>query len=200
MGEIYTSMRSNREVYSPTGEIEIWKVYPDGKRELHFSDSNQIVSGMGVALSHLFAASGSDKAYDYQIRWFQVGTNGSVPGIGTYQLGSSLSSIGSYGQTGELQLSTLSQLANGTIVSNKIFAKIPDNNIVRVSKNAVQYILFLGANNANGLPDYLDEIGLFVHNIRKLSTPAPILVAYKYFTPIEKSSDFALVFKWTITF
>lgn len=193
-------MGITRETYSPTGELEIWKVYPDGNQELYFSDNNQIVSGMGVALSYLFAASGSDKAYDYQIRWFQVGTNGSLPSISTYQLGSSLSSITLYNSTGELQLSSMSQMINGAIVSNKIFAKIPDNNIQRISKNSVRYTLYLGANNANDLPDYIDEIGLFVHNIRKLTPPAPILVAYKYFSPIQKSADFALVFKWTITF
>jgi hypothetical protein len=190
----------NREIYSPTGELEVWKYYADGRKELHFSDTNQIVSGMGVALAHLFAGSGSDKAYDYQIRWFQVGTNGSTPGIGTYQLTSALSSVGLYGSTGEIQVSTLNQIVNGSIINNKIFVKIPDNNIQRVSKNAVRFTLFLGPGNANGLPDYLDEIGIFVHNIRKLSTPAPILVAYKYFSQIEKTADFALVFKWTITF
>lgn len=193
-------MGITRETYSPVGELEIWKVYPNGEQELYFSDHNQIVSGMGVALAYLFAASGSDKAYDYQIRWFQVGTNGALPTAATYQLGSSLSSITLYNSTGELQLSSLSQLINGTVVNNKIFAKIPDNNIQRISKNAVRYTLFLGANNANDLPDYIDEIGLFIHNIKKLSTPAPILVAYKYFTPIQKSVDFALIFKWTITF
>ena len=190
----------NRELYTPTGEIEIWKLYADGRRELHFSDHNQIVSGMGVALAHLFSASGSDKAQDYQIRWFQVGTNGSVPGIGTYQLGSPLSSVILYNNTGELQASSLSQIVNGSIINNQTFVKIPDNNILRISKNSVQYILFLGASNANGLPDYLDEIGLYIHNIKKVSPPAPILVAYKYFTPIEKTVDFSLVFKWTITF
>lgn len=190
----------NKEFYTPTGELEVWKYYRDGRQELHFSDTNQIVSGMGVALAHLFAASGSDKAYDYQIRWFQIGTNGATPGIGTYQLASALSSISSYGSTGEIQVSSLSQIVNGSVVNDKIFVKIPDNNIQRISKNSVRYTLMVGANNANGLTDYIDEIGLFVHNIKKLSTPAPILVAYKYFSQIEKTSDFALVFKWTITF
>lgn len=190
----------NKEFYTPTGELEVWKYYTDGRQELHFSDTNQIVSGMGVALAHLFAASGSDKAYDYQIRWFQVGTNGNAPTVATYQLGSALDTVNTYGTTGDLLVSSLGQIVNGSVVNNKAFAKISDNNIQRVSKNAVRYTLFLGANNANGLTDYIDEIGLFAHNIRKLATPAPILVAYKYFSRIEKTSDFALVFKWTITF
>lgn len=193
-------MVQNKEIYAPTGELEIWKIYPNGEQVLHFSDSNQIVSGMGVSLAHLFAASGSDKAYDYQIRWFQVGTSGSAPSLATYQLGSALSSISLYGNTGELQVSTLNQIVNGSVVNNKVFAKIPDNNIQRVSKNSVRYTLFLGANNANNLGDYLDEVGLYVHNIKKYATPTPILVAYKYFSPIEKTTDFSLVFKWTITF
>ena len=190
----------NKEFYTPTGELEVWKYYRDGRQELHFSDTNQIVSGMGVALAHLFAASGSDKAYDYQIRWFQVGTNGNTPTVATSQLGSSLDTVNTYGTTGDLLVSSLSQIINGSVINNKAFAKISDNNIQRVSKNAVRYTLFLGANNANNLPDYIDEIGLFAHNIKKLSPPAPILVAYKYFSRIEKTSDFALVFKWTITF
>jgi hypothetical protein len=193
-------MRHNKESYSPTGELEIWKLYADGKTELHFSDANQIVSGMGVVLSNLFAASGSDRATDYQIRWFQVGTSGFNPTIATYQLGSSLPYAANYGESGDIQVSTLNQIVNGGLATNRAFVKISDNNILRVAKNSIQYVLYLGPNNANNLPSYLNEVGLFVHNIKKQATPAPILVAYKYFSPIEKLIDFALVFKWTITF
>ena len=35
---------------TPTGHLKIIKVYDDGSEEIHFDDSNVIVSGMGVAL------------------------------------------------------------------------------------------------------------------------------------------------------
>ena len=56
-----------KDKFTPTGHIEIWKVYPDGSKEMHWTDNNVITSGMGVGLAHLYAASGSGSIIDYQI-------------------------------------------------------------------------------------------------------------------------------------
>ena len=42
------------------GHLTISKIYSNGSEEIVFDDHNIIVSGMGVALAHLFALSGSN--------------------------------------------------------------------------------------------------------------------------------------------
>ena len=59
-----------------SGHLQIAKVYSDGTEELVFDDHNVIVSGMGVGLSYLFTAGGSDNLLDFQIDRFQVGVSG----------------------------------------------------------------------------------------------------------------------------
>jgi hypothetical protein len=46
----------------------------------------------------------------------------------------------------------------------------------------------------------LNEIGLFVKNPKASATETSVLAAYRYFSNIRKTSDFALVFRWTISF
>ena len=48
-------MNNIRERFDASGYLEVWKVYDDGTKELHFSDHNVITSGMGVGLAYLFA-------------------------------------------------------------------------------------------------------------------------------------------------
>lgn len=192
-------MTRNIDTYNPKGHLEVWKVYNDGHRELHFSDRNMIVSGMGVGLAYLFSASGSDKVTDYQIRWFQVGVSGPNDyGTSTFKLTGPLSSLSQYGVNSDILVSSLSQIQNGSVVTSQYFASIPFNQIRKVAPNKVQFLLVLSDNTANNL--VLNEIGLFMQNPKKLTPAATILVAYKTFSPVEKTDNFSLVFKWTITF
>ena len=74
----------NKDILQPTGHIEIWKVYPDGKEVLHFDEDNTITSGMGVGIGMLYAGSGSSNVTDFQIRYFQVGVGGGSTKLATY--------------------------------------------------------------------------------------------------------------------
>ena len=78
---------------APTGHLKIIKVFNDGSEEVYFDDSNIIVSGMGVALSYLFAGSGSTTITDYHIDKFQLGVSGtsSLQTSTTYVLSGALS-------------------------------------------------------------------------------------------------------------
>lgn len=194
-------MRNQSDIYAPTGFLEIWKHWNDGRREKVFSERNTIVSGLGVGLAHMFTGSGSDRITDFQITWFQVGTSGYTSyDTTTYKLQSPLSSIDQYGVNGDSNPVLLSQIQNGVVVTNQTFCKIPFNLIKRVSNTSVEFNLILSNNVANNLTLPLNEVGLFMHNPKKLTPAATILCAYKKFQSIEKTSDFALVFKWTLNF
>lgn len=189
----------NQESYSPKGYLEIVRIWNDGHEETVFSEKNTIVSGMGVGLSYLFAASGSNSIKDFQITRFQVGTQShTVYGPSTVQLASALTP-GQYGTNPEVSVLTLNQIVNGALNTTVGFGTIPFNLIRRVDKTSVQFGLLLGPNTAN-LPVPLKEVGLFMNNPFGLTPQAPILVAYKVFSPVEKTNQFSLLFKWTITF
>ena len=184
------------------GNLEIWKVYDNGEKELHWSDHNVITSGMGVGFSHFFSLSGGASIIDYQILNFQVGVSGDANnyGVSSYKLNEPLSSVAEYGPQANLLVEPFIPIENGTLASTtKYFPRIRFSNIHRVNKTAVRYSLVLDKHVAN-VDQEINEIGLFMRNPRGLATAAPILVAYRPFTAIKKTSSFSLVFLWTLQF
>ena len=190
------------------GHLVITKVYKSGNEEVIFDDHNIIVSGMGVALAHLFALSGSDSILDYQIDRFQVGVSGgtALEVSSTNQLSGALSSFAEYGVDGDILQTSAYQILNNSIVSvAKYYGIIPQQNITRIDANTVRYTIVLDENSCNnvsrgGQNKPLNEVGLFVKNIKNNVIDAPILVAYRHFDDIQKTSDFSLVFRWSINF
>ena len=190
------------------GHLQIAKIFPDGKEEVVFDDHNIIVSGMGVGLSFLFTLSGSNKITDYQIDRCQIGVSGAsvTETSAIYQLSSPLSSFNEYGGTaGGLVLVSATQIKNGVNVANQVFNLIPFHNVTRISNSAVRYTIFIDKDSCNnlsrgGADASINEIGLFMKNPRGDASTASILVAYRKFSNIRKTSDFALVFRWTINF
>jgi hypothetical protein len=164
---------------------------------------------MGVSLVHLFALSGSNSVLDYQIDRFQLGLSGGgiLETSTTYQLSSSLSSLYEYaGTIGNILAASGYQIKNGSIIQTPSwYGIIPAHNVTRIDETTVRYTIVIDQNSCNNIARnnvgvYLNEIGLFVKNIKNNNPVAPILVAYRYFTPIRKTSDFALVFRWSISF
>jgi len=192
------------EKYKPKGYLEVIKIYEDGTEEVHFSENNVITSGMGVGLSHLFAGSGGGTISDFQILNFQVGTGGITDRYGTssFKLNTPLGSSDYLSTGSEVLLESLKPIENAAIAgSNKAFVRNPFSNVQKVTPTSVRFNLILDRYTANGLADELDEIGLFMRNPRGLTpSPSPILVAYRPFTGLKKTSNFALLFKWTINF
>lgn len=190
------------------GHLVISKVYKSGKEEVVFDDHNIIVSGMGVSLAHLFALSGSDSILDYQIDRFQVGVSGGavLEVSSTNQLSGPISSLAEYGIDGDILATSAYQVINNSIVSVvKYYGIIPQQNITRIDANTVRYTIVLDENSCNnisrgGASMPLNEVGLFVKNIKNNVIDAPILVAYRHFDNIQKTSDFSLVFRWSINF
>ena len=193
------------------GYLQIAKVYKNKPEEIVFDDHNVITSGMSVGFSHLFTGSGANSIVDYQLDRFQVGVSGNdSAGSAIYQLSGPLSSVPEYGTAANFAIVSAFQIKNGVISTNKdnAFGFIPFKNVTRINDTSVRYTIILDEDTANyGNYAYrqatdmpLTEIGLFMKNPRGRASDAPILVAYRKFTQILKSSDFSLVFRWTINF
>ena len=189
------------------GHLTISKV-KDGNEEVVFDEKNVIVSGFGWSLAYMFAKLGSQSIVDYQIDRFQLGVSGSTGNqvSSTYQLSGALSSVSEYTTNGDSNIYSFSadQYKNGTVATS-IFGKIPFSKVTKIDPRSVRYTIFLDEDSCNNLTRNgsavsLNEIGLFVKNPRGKSTDESVLAAYKYFSPIRKTDDFGLIFRWTITF
>lgn len=188
------------------GHLTIHKVFKDGISEKIFDEDNVIVSGMGVGLSYLFSASGSNSILDYQLSKFQVGVSGWSGNqvSSTYELSGALSSLAEYGADSNLFLQFTDQIKDGVIEANNLFVLIPHSKVTRINDRSVRYTLVLDEEACNNIDSTrgntaLSEIGLFMKNPTRSTQPdASILVAYRTFTNIQKTNDFSLVFRWTI--
>ena len=193
----------NKDILDVSGHLEIYKVYADGQEEQVFGEANTITSGMGVGLAMLFAGQGSSTVEDFQVRFFQVGSG--APASYDYKQfkldGPTLNSE-DYGS--EVYLSTHNRMEpNGApSTDTELFALIPDHVIKKSSPTAVTFNLYLPQDSS--WAQDLDEIGLFMSNplAALISGQArrSILVAYRTFTAITKSTEFSLLFKWKLSF
>ena len=197
-----------------TGHLQVAKLYSNGSEEIIYDNHNVIVSGMSVGLSYLFTLSGSKNITDFQLDRFQLGvsappTGGVVSSIN--QLSGPLSSFQEYGgNSAGLRLVSGTQIKNGSVADEHAFAYIPFSNVTRIDDSTVRYTMIIDKDSCNNITRpagaagtvdrALNEIGLFMKNPRGASKTQSILVAYRQFTDIIKTSDFALVFRWTIAF
>lgn len=204
-------MKNFTEEIGITGYLTIIKRFRDGTEETVFDDHNIIVSGMGVGLSYMFNGSGSNTVLDYQIDRFQIGVSGkdgttpdaNIETSATYALSGPFSSIAQYGAGSNLYIEESTQIKNGVEFRNQFFALIPANKITRVSDSSVRYSLIIDEEAGNNLDSNLNlnEVGLFMKNPRGNSPPnASILTAYRVFNNVRKTSDFSLIFRWTLNF
>lgn len=189
------------------GHLQIAKLFPDGKEEIIFDDHNIIVSGMGVGLAYLFAGTGGTKVTEFQIDRVQIGVSGnsSLEVSTTYQLSGPLSSTTEYGTDSDIYAITSNQYANGSTLAGKSFLKIPHSKVTKVGNSSVRYTIVLDEEACNnitrgGSAAALNEIGLFMKNPTGASPDKSILVAYRYFSNVIKTSDFSLIFRWTLNF
>lgn len=189
------------------GHLTIVKVNRDGSEEILLDDPNIIVSGMGVGLSYLFTGSGSNSVLDYQIDRFQLGVSGPPAGGVTSsinQLSGALSSITEYGTGSNLYIAVRDQIVGNSLV-NIPAAMISKNKITRIGNNSVRYTLVVDEEACNNLTRggqsmNLNEIGMFMKNPTGNAADRPILVCYRTFSNIRKTSDFSLIFRWTLNF
>ncbi len=192
------------------GHLTVHKV-ADGQEELVYDEDNVIVSGFGWALSHLYSRVGSDTITDYQIDRVKLGVSGNsgLQVSSTTDLSGALSSLEEYVGTADSNLQIVSgyRWANDVATTNlEAYAKIPFSKVTRVDDRTVRYTIFIDEDSCNNLSRPgnseipLNEIGLFIKNPKANATDTSVLAAYRYFSNIRKTSDFGLVFRWTISF
>tara|TARA_B100000900_G_scaffold414744_1_gene442291 strand:- start:24 stop:638 length:615 start_codon:yes stop_codon:yes gene_type:complete len=191
------------------GHLTIHKVY-EGQEELVYDEDNVIVSGFGWALSHLYGKVGSETITDYQIDRFKLGVSGNpdLQVSSTNNVSGGLTSVAEYTGAGDSNLTVVSgfRWANNIAgTTPEFFAKIPFSKVTRVDDRTVRFTIFVDEDSCNNLSRdgedaNLNEIGIFIKNPKASATETSILAAYRYFSNIRKTSDFALVFRWTISF
>lgn len=184
--------------YHPTGHLEIFKRYTDGKEELVFEDHNLIASGLGATFAMFFAATGVDVS-SYQIGYFQAGVSGITTATSAI---SELSSVltagggdGTYGLNIAVDIDRHEVLTSG-VAKTQDFLVINPAFIQKVDTTTVRFVVVLDEHTANG--NAITEIGLFSRNPFELATERSLLVAYRAFDKIDKNSNFSLIFKWSI--
>ena len=191
------------------GHLTVHKVV-EGQEELVYDEDNVIVSGFGWALAHLYGRVGSDTITDYQIDRVKLGVSGST-GLqvsSTTDLAGPLSSLTEYVGANDSNLEVVSgyRWANDVATTTgEWYAKIPFSKVTKVDDRTVRYTIFIDEDSCNGLSRdgadaNLNEIGLYIKNPKANATETSVLAAYRYFSNIRKTSDFALVFRWTISF
>jgi len=188
------------------GHLTIIKRSKDGSEEVLLDDPNIIVSGMGVGLSYLFTGSGSNNILDYQIDRFQVGVSGPPAGGVTSsinQLSGALTES-EYGAGSNLFIDVRSQITGNTLTTLPA-ALIPHSKITRIGDSSVRYTLVVDEEACNNLTREsnqanINEIGMLMKNPTGNASARPILVCYRTFSNIRKTSDFSLIFRWTLNF
>ncbi len=202
-------MKNFAEDMGITGHLTIIRKWNTGDEEVLLDDSNIIVSGMGVGLSYLFTGSGSDSILDYQIDRFQVGVSGPPAGGVTSAINQLSGQLldSEYGTDSNLFISVNSQMVAGSLISNRAFALIPGAKVTRIGDSSVRYTLVLdeeACNNLQGASQSEDlninEIGMFMKNPTGTTDDRSLLVCYRTFSNIRKTSDFSLIFRWTLNF
>jgi hypothetical protein len=199
-------MRNFTEELGINGHLTIIKRFNDGQEEIVFDDHNIIVSGMGVGLTYMFTGSGSNSVLDYQIDRFQIGVSGPPTGgevSSIYQL-SGAATINEYGAGSNLFIAVKDQITNTTLTSNAA-ALIPANKITKIADASVRYTLVVDEEACNNITRdsndaNINEVGLLMKNPTGNTADRPILVAYRTFSNIRKTSDFSLIFRWTLNF
>ena len=188
------------------GHLTVHKVV-EGQEELVYDEDNVIVSGFGWALAHLYGRVGSDTITDYQIDRVKLGVSGgtALQVSSTTDLSGALSSLEEYVGTGDSNLNVVSgyRWANDVATTTgEWYAKIPFSKVTKIDDRTVRYTIFIDEDSCNNLRDdaNLNEIGSFIKNPRANATETSVLAAYRYFSNIRKTSDFGLVFRWTISF
>jgi hypothetical protein len=191
------------------GHLTVHKVV-DGQEELVYDEDNVIVSGFGWALAHLYGRVGSDVITDYQVDRVKLGVSGgtALQVSSTTDLSGALSSQNEYIGTADSNLEVVSgyRWANDiATTTGEWYAKIPFNKVTKIDDRTVRYTIFIDEDSCNNLTRdgsdaSLNEIGLFIKNPKANATETSVLAAYRYFSNIRKTDDFALVFRWTISF
>ena len=213
-----------------SGHITICKVYSDGTKETVLDKANLVTAGLGSSFLDLQQNAGSIYAEDYAPRYFQVGTSDigytTTPSRQAsttfYQVSAPLDWSG-YGDDTDLTIikryrgfntsteDTVSPYAYTELLntsaplssilfsgSDEYFAEITPGKVTKFFIDSLECEIVLDENSCNGID--ITELGLFAKNPKGFREDSPVLMAYKNFTAVSKTSEFSLVVHWTVGF
>jgi len=212
------------------GHITVCKVYKDGTQEVVLDRANLVTAGLGSAFIDLQTNTGSDYPDDYCPYYFQVGTDtigyDTTPARQAsstfYQLSAPFD-WSDYGEDTDLIIQqryrgfnastmstarplTYTELLNtsaplSSIIfsgSDEYFAKIKEGRVSRFFMDSFESEIVLDERTANGKS--ITELGLFAKNPKGFKDDSPLLMAYRSFAAVGKTSEFSLVIHWSIGF
>ena len=213
-----------------SGHVTICKIYKDGTKEVVLDKANLVTAGLGSAFLDIQMGGGSTNSSDYAPHYFQVGTGSidydTSPAREAsstfYQLSAPLH-WSSYGEDTDLvidkqyrgfnastenttapysytELLNTSASLSAVVFSglDQYFAKVRRGSVTKFFMDSFESEIVLDENTANGIS--ISEVGLFAKNPKGFNQDSPLLMAYKNFTAIPKTSDISLVFHWNIGF
>ena len=213
-----------------SGHITICKVYKDGTKEVVLDKANLVTAGLGSAFLDIQMGGGSVNSSDYAPYYFQVGTGdidyntspAREASATFYQLSAPLH-WSSYGEDTDLviekqyrgfnastedttapysytELLNTSASLSAVVFSglDQYFAKIKSGSVSKFFMDSFEAEIVLDESTANGIN--ITEAGLFAKNPKGFVQDSPLLMAYKKFTAIPKTSDISIVIHWNIGF
>jgi hypothetical protein len=207
-----------------SGHITICKVYKDGTEETVLDRANMIVAGLGSSFLDIQKGVGSTVAADYAPAYFQIGTGApSFNAVDTSGFWYQVCAPISWQQYGEDTDLTITERYRGFYASSVIdgiyqeleqtkaplssvifsgsdgyFANIARGSVTKNFLDSFEAQIVLDENTANGLA--LTEVGLFAKNPKGFYLDTPVMMAYRSFAALNKTSEFSLVINWSIGF
>ena len=209
------------------GHLTICKVYNDGTQEVVLDNANMITKGLGSSFIDIQEGKGGSYAENFVPQYFQLGTScvdtntfDAATSAYFYHLSTPLT-WSEYGEDTELLLyeryrgfyassedsgvtytemyGTSAPLSSIVFSgSDQYFVKVTPDKRTKYLLDSMEAEIVLDENTANG--QNITEVGLYAKNPRGYKEDSPLLMAYRSFVSVPKSSDFSLVMHWTIGF
>ena len=208
------------------GHITVCKVYKDGTKETVLDRANLITAGLGSAFIDIQQGEGGTLASDFAPTYFQLGTDtmdydtALATSSYFYHLSAPFT-WSDYGDDTDLYIEkkyrgfnastedsgvTYTELLQTSAPlsavifsgSDEYFAPIVGGTVTKFFMDSCEAQIVLDENTANGMA--ITEVGLFAKNPKGFSEESPVLMAYRSFAALDKTSEYSLVINWTIGF
>lgn len=208
------------------GHITICKVYSDGTEDTIVDRANLITAGLGSSFIDIQRGQGSENVDGFSPYYFQVGTSSMdydttvATSSYFYQLSTPFS-WDDYGDDTDFIVeskyrgfnaatddggSTYTELLFTSAVLSSIvfsgtdeyFSKVKEGRLSKFFMDSFESEIVLDEKTGNGKE--ISEIGLFAKNPKGFKEDSPLLMAYRSFTPVAKTSEFSLVVHWSVGF
>tara|TARA_R110002051_G_scaffold4603_2_gene25172 strand:+ start:95 stop:772 length:678 start_codon:yes stop_codon:yes gene_type:complete len=208
------------------GHITICKVYSDGTEDTIVDRANLVTAGLGSSFIDIQRGQGSENVDGFSPYYFQVGTSSMdydttvATSSYFYQLSTPFS-WDDYGDDTDFIVeskyrgfnastddggSTYTELLFTSAVLSSIafsgtdeyFSKVKEGRLSKFFMDSFESEIVLDEKTGNGKE--ISEIGLFAKNPKGFKEDSPLLMAYRSFTPVTKTSEFSLVVHWSVGF